>query len=219
MGFSFENFKVVLVEDSRSFAAGLRNIFETNHVNVAIFANAADALAYIKCNAVDLIVTDLEMPEMDGYTFIQTVREDPLLKEVPILVLTGSLDTDAMVKAIQVGADAFLQKSSVRHSLVPQLLALARMRSVYQQVAVDKRLDGIKSLIGTYKHEFGNALMIADGKLGKLIRTHANLAEDESIQSLQRCLTRFNETLKKLDALRTFEEEQYVADTKLLKVS
>lgn len=218
MALDLKDLKVILVDDSRTFIAVLGGILANAGAAVDSFSSAAEAIAHLKNVSPDLIVTDLEMPEMDGYAFIEVLRKNPLYDQVPILVLTGLEATPVMVRAIELGADAFALKSSVKNTFLPQLMALARLRALSKKAAKAGQLVAVQGLIGTYKHEFGNILTIADGKFSKLLRDHSELENDASVEVIKKSFKRFNDTLKKLDELRSYEEETYVGSSKILKV-
>lgn len=208
----------MVVDDSRSFCAGLAKILEDKVQKVNAFTSVQDALASLKDSTPDIIITDLEMPDVDGFDFVIRLRGLPALNEVPILVLTGKETTDITCKAIEAGADAFAGKSTVKETLISHLIALARLRETYQNATQGKQLAAVKALIGMYKHEFGNGLAAIDGKVRKLERTFPELGADESIKAIKNWLGRFTETLSKLDQLSQYEEEKYVDNSVILKV-
>lgn len=209
--------KCLVLDDSRAFAIGLSELLKPFNVEVQIFNKAQDAHHFLENNSVDLIVSDLEMPEVSGFEFIEKVRTNLKFHEIPILVMTGKEDSEIMTKSIAVGADAFCLKASTAHTFTSHLFALARLRLLYKEMTRAKQLDAIKTLIGTYKHEFGNALTIVDGKLRKFLKENPQFIEDNSIKSVQGGVDRFFKTLKQLDELRRYEEVTYEGAAKLLK--
>jgi CheY-like chemotaxis protein len=166
----------------------------------------------------DLILTDLEMPGISGIELIKILRADPKFSTVPILMLTGKSNPATMGEAIHAGADSFMAKADIRTDIFPKLLALARTRTHYQNASRGMQLDAVKALIGTYKHEFGNAIAAIDGKLRKLERTVPSVAQDEAYLALKKWNARLIDTLGKLDQLRNYQEEQYVDSSKMMKV-
>lgn len=72
--------------------------------------NGLEALALLAQNSCDVIITDIMMPEMDGYELIQRVREDAMLCHIPVIMLSALDSTDSKIKAMRHGADAFIEK-------------------------------------------------------------------------------------------------------------
>ena len=60
----------------------------------------------------DLILTDLMMPEMDGYEFCREIRHSDILNHIPIIIITAKSEEEDRVRGLDTGADAFLQKPS-----------------------------------------------------------------------------------------------------------
>ena len=71
---------------------------------------AADALASVKSDRVHLIISDFNMPEMDGLELLKAVREDPVIGKTVFIMLTGSSDRDLVQKAAALGVNNYLVK-------------------------------------------------------------------------------------------------------------
>ena len=80
-------------------------------------ANGVEALDYMESNPVDLIVSDWEMPEMDGLELLKNVKENSKLKDIPFLILTVHNDPEKNQEALDLGAMDFIVKPSTPDSL------------------------------------------------------------------------------------------------------
>ena len=101
---------VVLVDDEDMVLTSLRSFLnlETDY-NVESFTDPKVALTFVGDNAVDLVVSDYLMPEMDGITFLGEVRK--LKPNVPRIILTGYADKENAIKAInEVGLFQYIEK-------------------------------------------------------------------------------------------------------------
>jgi CheY-like chemotaxis protein len=103
--------KVVLVVDDsatvRKFVAASLNM---KGFRVITAGDGIEALERMPSEKFDLIITDLNMPDMDGYEFIRTLRETPEYREIPIIVLSSMTDLKNKDLAMESGALAFLEK-------------------------------------------------------------------------------------------------------------
>ena len=196
----------------------LKELLEKAGCDVTVYTGCIEAISKSARADVDIWIVDYEMPQMNGIEFIKLLRESERNQNVPILMLTSRTHGEILVEAIQAGADAFVEKKHVKEIIFAQLLALARLKKIYEDLLKTKQLDAIKTFIGTYKHEFGNSLTIVNGKISKLVRTYPEIANDEALGSVKNGLVRMTETLKKLDELRSYEEESYVNSTMTLKL-
>jgi DNA-binding response OmpR family regulator len=102
--------KILLVEDTPIIAEEIADILEMENYRVSIVHNGRDAIEYLKTSTPDLIITDLLMPEVDGFTLIKGIRENPSLKKVPIIVLSAKTDEEAMKRVAKLGASSFIKK-------------------------------------------------------------------------------------------------------------
>ena len=103
--------KVVLVVDDsatvRKFVAASLNI---TGFRVVTASDGVEALERMPAEKFDLIITDLNMPDMDGFEFIRTLREAPEYRDIPIIVLSSYTDLKSKDLALEMGAIAFLEK-------------------------------------------------------------------------------------------------------------
>lgn len=105
-----ENIKILIVEDSATQAARLEYILEKNNYKVVIAENGVEALDIIKDKQPDLVITDIIMPEMDGFELCEKIREDEKLAELPVIMLTQLSKPEDVTKGLKCGANDFIIK-------------------------------------------------------------------------------------------------------------
>lgn len=135
--------KVVVIDDrvtNRNILTRLALSVEEG-LQVQAYASPIDALAKLHSgNHADLIITDYNMPEMDGATFIETLRESPDYADVPIIVITVYEDRDFCYRALEAGATDFLL-SPVDHlefrARARNLLTMRRQQCLLLERAVE----------------------------------------------------------------------------------
>ena len=211
--------RILIVDDSKTVIAVLNSILSPKGYQLFTFLSPTEALRELSIIQPDVVITDLEMPEIHGLELISRIRKMPEFLTVPILAITGQVDTDAMAHAISNGADAFISKEHLKYAIYPQVLALSRLRNTYLDATRGKQLEAVTALVGTYKHEFGNLITIFEGKFRKLCRTFPGSEKDPSAESVLNALERMKETLQKLNKLQSYQETNYATKGKILKVS
>ncbi|HEX8420001.1 response regulator [uncultured Sphingomonas sp.] len=103
--------KVMVVDDQASMRAMIRrSLQDLGFRDVRDKGAAAEALASIKSDRVHLIISDFNMPEMDGLELLKAVREDPVIGKTVFIMLTGSSDRDLVQKAAALGVNNYLVK-------------------------------------------------------------------------------------------------------------
>ena len=102
--------RVLLAEDDPSIVSLLGRYLRREGFSVSAFPNGQAALAAAPFSGAALLITYIEMPELDGLGLIQGVREHPALRHLPIMVLSGMSDENVIVRAIELGADEYVLK-------------------------------------------------------------------------------------------------------------
>jgi two-component system chemotaxis response regulator CheY len=103
--------KVMVVDDQASMRAMIRrSLQDLGFKDVRDKGNASEALAAIKSDRVHLIVSDYNMPSMDGLQFLEEVRGDPVIGKTVFIMLTGSSDREVVQKAASLGVNNYLVK-------------------------------------------------------------------------------------------------------------
>ena len=105
--------RIAVVDDSETARMFVQRCLEAIGFSEAEFieaTNGQEALDKTKENPVDLIVTDLTMPVMDGETLLRQVKSDPALKEIPVLVITSAGNKAREQEMIGLGALAVIAK-------------------------------------------------------------------------------------------------------------
>ncbi len=126
-----ELIRALIVDDQTSNLSLFKTILEGNGYRVTTCINGDEALQKLKTEEADLIVSDILMPIMDGFHFLQECRADEWLKDVPFVFLTGAfLDKQDEDLALKLGVDAFIRKPVEPEELLKVLEDVARRRSL-----------------------------------------------------------------------------------------
>ena len=101
---------ILTVDDSRTMREMLRLVLADAGYRVVQAEDGVHGLEVLAGETPDVIVTDINMPRMDGFGFIEEVRSDPLRRGVPILVLTTESDAEKKNRARMAGATGWIVK-------------------------------------------------------------------------------------------------------------
>ena len=100
--------KILIVDDESGVLYLMRNMFTANGYEVVIARNGEDAFASVKTDMVDLVITDLRMPVMDGMALLRKLKEsDPSL---PVIMLTAYSSDATAIEAKKLGAFTYIAK-------------------------------------------------------------------------------------------------------------
>ncbi|HXZ68657.1 MAG TPA: response regulator [Alphaproteobacteria bacterium] len=105
------NVSVVVVDDQLSIRGLVRAGLNSIGINqVREFGTAAEALASLKAQPSHIVISDFNMPEMDGLEFLRALRGDQKFKSTAFILLTGRADKELVQRAVQFGANNYLVK-------------------------------------------------------------------------------------------------------------
>jgi DNA-binding response OmpR family regulator len=116
--------RILVVEDNRNLATGLRNNLEIEGYEVEVAADGTSGLALARSFAPDLIVLDLMLPGMDGYRVLKTLREEGT--DTPVLILSARGEETDKVLGFHLGADDYVAKPFGLLELLARVDALLR---------------------------------------------------------------------------------------------
>lgn len=123
-----EQDRILVCDDSRSIRQVLGRILAEEGFRVELASDGWDAWERMSSVGVDLLLTDLEMPRMDGYALVKKCRGAPHLANLPILVLSSRTGEENQRHARESGADGFLFKPVNRRVIVARIRELLRIR-------------------------------------------------------------------------------------------
>jgi len=102
--------KVLIVDDEPFNIDVLEQALDGTDYQVMSASNGQEALGKIHSEQPDLILLDLMMPIMDGFQVLAKVKDDPMLREIPIIIVSAEHDSKSIVKGIKQGAEDYLTK-------------------------------------------------------------------------------------------------------------
>jgi len=104
--------KILIAEDSITSRTLIKNILETAGYQVITSVDGADAFTKARTGDFDIIISDVDMPKMNGFELTTKIRNDKKLSEIPVVLVTALESREDRERGIEVGADAYIIKSS-----------------------------------------------------------------------------------------------------------
>ena len=133
--------KILIVDDEPFNVDYLEQELEDLNYETIVAANGQEALEKIINESPDLVLLDIMMPIMDGFSVLEKVRKDPSIRNTPIIVISASNDLQSVVKGIQLGAEDYLPKP-----FEPTLLKARIQSSLEKKHLRDLQNNYLKSL-------------------------------------------------------------------------
>jgi PAS domain S-box-containing protein len=116
--------EILIVEDSPTQAEQMKQFLKENNFNVTHAENGKQALAILEKFIPDLVISDILMPEMDGYELCTRIKADKRLMDLPVILLTTLNDPEDVLNGLTCGADNFYTKPYQEDYLMSQILQI-----------------------------------------------------------------------------------------------
>jgi two-component system chemotaxis sensor kinase CheA len=114
--------RVLVAEDSITSRTLLKNILEASGFQVRTAIDGIDALTLLKSEEFDIVVSDVEMPRMDGFSLTAAIKQDKDFTALPVVLVTGLESREDRERGIDVGANAYIVKSSFDQSRLVEVI-------------------------------------------------------------------------------------------------
>lgn len=134
---------ILIVEDNeqlREFVS--ENLNDTYTVYTA--SNGVEAIKQLETTIVDLIVSDIMMPDMDGIELCRVLRSTPEFSHIPVIMLSAKTDVETKIEGLNIGADAYIEKPFSIEQLKAQIKSILDNRKRYQESLIKSPLDYYK---------------------------------------------------------------------------
>jgi putative two-component system response regulator len=133
--------RILIADDEVRLTEGVKSLLEAEGYEVQLVLNGRDALASIKENPPDLVMTDLTIRYINGFELCRQIKEDPATKSIPVIMITGLARPHDKIRGIEAGVNDFIAKP------FDELELKTRVRSALQMKNLNAQLENIDEVI------------------------------------------------------------------------
>lgn len=167
--------RVLVVDDSSVNRRLLMQLVGMLGPQVGQAASGAEALSLLEAGGYDMMLLDIQMPEMDGLTVLTKLRASEAIKHIPVVVISGDDEIETAVRCLEMGAEDYVTKpfeptvlaARVRASLEKKLLRDSERQHVEELIRINQRLTELNNqkntLLGMAAHDLRNPLSVVLG--------------------------------------------------------
>ena len=117
-----QNLKFLVVDDFATMRRIVRNLLKESGFNqVEEAEDGAVALGMLKTNRFDFVISDINMPNMNGFEMLRQIRAEPTMKGLPVLMVTAEAKKEDIINAAQCGANGYIVKPFTKATLEEKL--------------------------------------------------------------------------------------------------
>ena len=176
-----DNKKLLLIDDDPNLILLVKDYLEFRGYNVDTAENGREALEVLDNLVPDMIICDVMMPEMDGYTLVKHIREEPVTNRIPVLFLSAKGQSQDRVKGLNEGADVYMSKPFEPEELVAQVESSLKQIKRWEQ-GRPKGLDGAPTIVVPHNVELTPTetkvvQLVAKGMANREIANQLNVSQ------------------------------------------
>lgn len=150
--FSLQGYSLLIVEDKQDLREFLKNALKDKFKKIYQAENGLVALEVIKQQQPDIIVSDVMMPQMNGYQLCKEIKENLNISHIPVILLTARADSESQMLGYKLGADAYLPKPFEMEMLLSVIQNQMRNREY-----IKSRYRGNQFILSPQEATFSNA--------------------------------------------------------------
>lgn len=143
--------KLLLVDDEPGVRESVQAYLEDEEFEVQVASSAQNAWDWLRQETPDLVISDVMMPQVNGYQFLKQLREDPRFKTLPVIFLTARGMTSDRIQGYQAGVDAYLSKPFDPDELVAIVENLLAKHGATSEAGNSQDLEHIAQQIAEIK--------------------------------------------------------------------
>ncbi len=213
--------EVLIVEDSPTQAIRLRRTLQQNHYQVTVARNGQEALDALQSLNARIVISDVEMPVMDGYELCRNIKRDEALRHIPVILLTSLSAPRDVIKGLDCGAEGFMVKPFDENLLLARIRYLTENHEA-QNVGtanggVEVFLAGERHLL-THKPSLQTTVGLLLGTYETTLQKNLELSEAKAtLEQQARELARSNAELEQVSRELRAKNEHMLADLQLAR--
>ena len=136
---------ILLVDDDEEILDFLERILSIKYSSLKA-TNGQEALQILATEAVQLVISDVMMPEMDGFELCKKIKSDVEHSHIPVILLTAKNTIQSKIEGLEIGADAYIEKPFSKEHLLAQIASLLSNRNMVREFFASSPLVHIKSM-------------------------------------------------------------------------
>ncbi len=128
--------RILIIDDNAGFVSQVTEILQEEDYKVGFALNAKDGLNKLDAGNYDLVILDINMPEMNGFEVLEELKNSKTHKLIPVLMSTASANKEVVLKAMKYGADDYIVKPIDVDSFLDKVYILMRIRGFVKKWGV-----------------------------------------------------------------------------------
>jgi signal transduction histidine kinase len=192
---------ILVVEDDAALRDGMSDTLNSEGYETIQAGDGREGLDVLQRVRPDLIISDIMMPEMDGYSFHRAVASNPQTATIPFIFLTAKSDQADVLKGLRVGVDAYLTKPFDLDRLLAHVQNKLHRFAVIREQAMGQLEELQHQIVNMFSHELRTPLTYIMGYTDLLVGSSSSISPDEMevfVRGLQAGTGRLNKMVDRI---------------------
>jgi DNA-binding response OmpR family regulator len=126
--------KILLIDDDKDMLKAMRKYLKTQNYNVLFTNNASEGLMIARESLPDIVITDAEMPDINGFSLCKIIKSEEALTNMPVIIISGQkINEEDIIEGYEKGADDYLLKPFSFNILLLKIQAVLRRHTIFTQ--------------------------------------------------------------------------------------
>ena len=210
--------QILLIDDDTHMLEILQTIIKGKTSYRCATVTSGDAgIKFAQDMQPDLIILDINMPEMDGFQLCRQLKQEKTTREIPVIFLTGRSDTKSKVRAFESGAADYISKPFDADEVIARIKAHIELKRTQEEnvkylkaLYQTRYLGGLATMVQGFAHNFNNLMTIVSGQVQLLQKVTQQNRESEAIaQKIHQTIQRITDLIQRLQVFSAAKEHSY----------
>lgn len=209
--------RILVVDDDWNLRMSLTVRLEKEGYDVITAMDGEEALELLK-ELPDLVLTDIDMPRLDGLGFLQRMKAEKAYKDIPVIMMTAQAKgAGEAAEGLDLGATDYVRKPFDWRELSSRIQAQIRLREVNRLTTEKQRDMAIIELAGAAAHEINNPLAVIMARLELMLEdVEESSKSHKDLEQIEHLIHRIADIVKKMSQIRRYQVQNYCGGVNIL---
>ncbi|MDX9786594.1 MAG: response regulator [Desulfobacterales bacterium] len=210
---------LLIVDDNATNLSIMQALLDKEEYRTVITDNSLECLDILKSLTPNLILLDIDMPDMNGLEVCRIVKQDSRSSEIPIIFVTGLTDNKTINDAFECGGTDYIKKPINRVELLARIKSVLARQKYKQSLLEKERLAGVLEMAGAVCHELNQPLQVIQLYVDAI--DSAQIKEKgirDALEQIRRQTVRMGSITKKIMQITKYESRDYLEGVRIIDI-
>ena len=210
---------ILITDDNPVNLKVVKAILDKNGYRTATAMDGAECIEATKKLKPNLILLDINMPEMSGIQVCKVLRQDQQTKDIPVIFVTANTDDETLKESFESGGTDYVRKPVNRIELLARIKSALDQKELMKKILEEEKLIGVLEMAGAICHELNHPMQAISGYSEMLMMDMAEgHALYEDLSEIKGQIERMGKITKKLMRITRYETRDYIGGRKIIDI-